>query len=233
MTLRSTDDLGRRMVGEVVAENYGRAVVFERYGIDFCCGGDRSVREASEAAGVAYEDLAQDLLDAPLAGVGEADARSWALDELAAHIVAVHHHYVRESLPSLLAFSEKVARVHGDQHGELQEVRALVVELAAELSRHMEAEEGVLFPRVAELIAGEGSAAVAAPLEALEADHEHAGGLMHRMRELSGGYATPDDACTTYRAFYAKLAEFEADLHLHVHLENNVLFPGIRALVEA
>lgn len=241
MGQRSREDPGQRTVGEVVAEDYRKASVFERFGIDFCCGGNRSVREACEASGVAYDDVAQALVEAGAREGGEADTRSWALDELVDHIVAVHHRYVRESLPPLVAFSEKVSRVHGDRHAELREIQGLVQELAAELSRHMETEESALFPGVAELVAAKastgagaaGPGSFAARLEVLEDDHEHAGALMHRIRDLSDGFTTPDDACTTYRAFYGKLAEFESDLHLHVHLENNVLFPGVRALAEA
>jgi regulator of cell morphogenesis and NO signaling len=147
MTQISAQDLERRTVGEVVAEDYGRAAVFERYGIDFCCGGDRSVRDACEEAGVVYDELVHALAETGPGQAGESDVRSWPLDELADHIVAVHHHYVRESLPPLVAFSEKVARVHGSGHEELLEIQGLVGELAAELNRHMQAEENLLFPR--------------------------------------------------------------------------------------
>jgi len=240
-------DLAQRTVGEVVAEDYRRAAVFERYGIDFCCGGNRSVGDACEASGVVYDDVARALDEADAAPAAASDVRSWPLNELADHIVAVHHRYVRESLPPLLAFSEKVARVHGERHAELLEIQGLVSELAEELTRHMEAEENMLFPRVAEMAgmaragqqpgegrpAGAATPALAAPLDMLEDDHEHAGDMVHRIRSLSGDFTPPEDGCTTYRAFYAELAEFESDLHRHVHLENNVLFPGLRALVEA
>ncbi len=247
MTQMMGKDLGSRTVGDVVAEDYRRAAVFQRFGIDFCCGGGRSVGAACERSGAALDEVAR-----ALAAVGgsrdgsEPDERTWELEVLGKHIVAVHHGYVREALPALLQFAEKVARVHGARHTELLEIRALVGELATELVRHLEDEERDLFPRVARLVAagrdgeaappaeaGNAAAGAGAPLGALEDDHEHAGAIMHRIRELSGGFAPPADACTTYRALYANLEEFESDLHRHVHLENNVLFPGVRALEAA
>ncbi len=240
----TTAELERRTVGDVVAEDYRRASVFQRFGIDFCCGGGRTVGAACGAKGVSTEELAGALSAVDRSGAEESDERGWDLDVLAKHIVAVHHGYVRESLPALLQFSEKVARVHGGRHAELEEIRSLVAELARELSDHLEEEERELFPRVERMIAarstngatddaaGDGFDA-GAELVALEDDHEHAGAVMQRIRELSGDFAPPADACTTYRALYAKLEEFEADLHRHVHLENNVLFPGARALASA
>ncbi len=233
------EDMGIRTVGEVVAEDYRRASVFQRFGIDFCCGGGRTVRAACEGGGVAYADLERELKALERSGDrGGPDPQAWELDVLARHIVDVHHGYVREATPSLLQFSEKVVRVHGARHEELREIRALVVELTSELGRHMAEEEGVLFPRIERLLAARAANGgrvdepdlVSAPLGDLEDDHEHAGEILRRIRALSGGYSPPADACTTYRALYAKLAEFEADLHRHVHLENNVLFPGARAL---
>jgi len=239
MERNAAEETGARTVGEVVAEDYRRASVFQRFGIDFCCGGGRTVRAACAEGDVAYADLENALAALERSGDrGDPEPHAWELDVLARHIVDVHHRYVREATPSLLQFSEKVVRVHGARHEELREIRALVAELMFELGRHMAEEEGVLFPRIERILAARAARAlqvdepdsVSAPLGGLEDDHEHAGGLMRRIRELSGGYSPPADACTTYRALYAKLEEFESDLHRHVHLENNVLFPGARAL---
>ena len=228
----TTQVWGERMVGDVVAEDYRRAAVFQRHGIDFCCGGSRSVRSACEEVGADYEAVASSLEKVGANGTPVEDPGEWALDALADHIVERHHGYVRETLPVLRQFAGKVAKVHGGRHGELLEIRDLVEELAVEMERHMAEEETVLFPRIRVLVSGsddgagdDAADAVSGAVPPLEDDHDHAGALMARIRELSGGFQPPADACNTYRATYAKLEEFEADLHRHVHLENNVLFP--------
>ena len=238
MTERLEEVWGARTVGDVVAEDYRRAAVFETHGIDFCCGGGRTVRAACEEAGADLDAVARALSEAAEreAAQGATEPASWKLDVLADHIVAVHHGYVRASVPVLREFSAKVARVHGDRHPELLEIQGLVGELSAELERHMEDEEEILFPRIAALKSANRDGArgeIRATTLALEDDHARAAELLGRIRALSGGFAAPADACTTYRATYAKLAEFERDLHRHVHLENNVLFPRAAAMEEA
>lgn len=234
--MTSMTEWGERTVGEVVAEDYNRAAVLQRYGIDFCCGGGRSLRSACEKAGAEYEVVARALTEVGPRRSPEGhvrDARSWGLEELANHIVREHHTYVREALPVLRQFTTKVARVHGTTHGELEVIQTLVDEFGREMERHMEEEETVLFPEIVALTSPAGAAELGNVLVHLEDDHEHAGALMARIRELSGGFRPPADACTTYRATYAKLEQFENDLHRHVHLENNVLFPQARAAAES
>lgn len=194
------------------------------------------MRSACDEAGADYEVVARALAEAAERGSESdesSDPRTWDLDVLADHIVKSHHEYVRETLPVLRQFTTKVAHVHGSRHAELLEIRALVEELSQEMIEHMEEEEIVLFPQIAALTSPEGAADLPAVLVPLEDDHDHAGALMGRIRELSGDFNPPMDACTTYRATYTKLAEFESDLHRHVHLENNVLFPRARAAAEA
>lgn len=229
-------DLKDRTVGEVVAEDYARAAVFKRLGIDFCCGGDRSVQRACEQADVGLEELADALASADPVARRWPEPGEWEPASLARYIVEVHHRYVRESLPVLREFAQKVERVHGKARPELGAIRERVSELAEELERHLEDEETEVFPLIAalaEVREAEREAALADPdalLTALEDDHEHAGTLMRQIRELSDDFTPPDRACNTYRALYAKLHEFEEDLHRHVHMENNVLFPRARAL---
>lgn len=226
-----------RTVGELVAEDYTRAAAFAEAGIDFCCGGERTVAEACRETGTSPDRLvdALEALEDSGADPSGPDPRSWTLGRLVGHIEDVHHAYVRRTLPVLGEWTDKIARVHGRAHPELLEVRSLVGELAPELVRHMKDEEEELFPLVASLEAGGRDDAAGLPVpesvvEALEDDHEHAGSLTRRIRELTDGYAPPPDACTTYSATFALLKEFEEDLHRHVHLENNVLFPRARAL---
>ena len=230
------DQWGERTVGEVVAEDYARAAVFQRFGIDFCCGGGRTIRSACDRVGADYEVVSRAIAGVANLGVSvepSTDPRSWTLEVLTDHIVSEHHAYVRETLPVLRQFTTKVAHVHGARHIELNEIRILVEALGRELERHMEDEESVLFPQLAESESQSGPADLSGVLVPLEDDHDRAGALMARIRELSGGFTPPADACTTYRAAFAKLEEFEADLHRHVHLENNVLFPRARAAIEA
>lgn len=218
-----------RPVGELVAEDYARAAVFTELGIDFCCGGGRSAARACTSAGVDPERLVAALasVDARRAERRPPDPREWPLDRLVAHIEGEHHTYVRRTLPVLDAWTSKVARVHGARRPELVEVRHLFEDLSREMTRHLDDEEQVLFPRVAAIgTPDHGNGAVPdTVVEALEDDHERAGAVMGRIRELTNGFTPPTDACATYRATFALLKEFEEDLHRHVHLENNVLFP--------
>lgn len=229
-------DYAQRTVGELVTENYARAAAFKRLGIDFCCGGGRTVLDASQAAGVPWDEVERQLSQADAGpATTDDDPRGWSLARLVEHIESVHHGYVRQTLPVLRAFTDKVARVHGTRHPELLPVRNAMHELATELETHLQAEELELFPVVVALEersrsgAREGEA-TDAKRQVLEDDHDHAGALMRSIRELTSDFAVPDDACATYRATLALLEEFEGDLHRHVHLENNILFPGAAAL---
>ncbi len=225
MGTQSTKELGSRPVGEVVAEDYRRGGVFKRFGIDFCCGGGRSVADACARKGVELEELAQALESSDRKGGESAlpDPRGWAPAFLADYIENVHHTYCRENLPVLQAFTQKVALVHGLENPEVVEVDQKVQELAREMEAHMKSEEDVVFPAIRD---GEATPEAFAQMEE---EHDVAGGIMAEIRGLTGGFTPPQGACATWRASYAKLEEFEGDLHRHVHLENNVLFPKARA----
>lgn len=233
--------LPQQTIGELVAQDYRRAGVFKQYGIDFCCGGDRTLEAACEKEGVALDEVEQALHIADARGSTPAiRPGTWSPGFLADYIVNEHHTYVREQIPVLRSFARKVARVHGDAHPEVVEIAERFDELAAELLRHVQEEEDVLFPYIKALAAEQGpERECAAPgtaresIQALEDDHEHAGALMREIRARSGDFTPPDGACNTYRALYAKLEEFEEDLHRHVHLENNILFPETEALAAA
>jgi len=233
-----------RSVGEVVSEDYRRAAIFKRHGIDFCCGGGRTVQVACELAGATYDDVERELQAVRGASEPAAhpDPRGWDVGFLADYVVNVHHRYVRETLPVLRQFSEKVARVHGEQRTELVEIHSLVEKLTEELSEHMAHEETLLFPYIKKLAAaGRNPGAHPRParptledrgdvLRAMEEDHDQAGELMRQIRHLSDDFTPPEGACRTYCATFATLEEFEEDLHRHVHLENNLLFPAAASL---
>ncbi len=218
-------------VGDIVAADYRAAEVFKRFGIDFCCGGKKTMAEVCRDKGV---DLAT--LEAALQQIEQVTTEhdenvdQWSLSFLVDYIVNVHHSYVRRKVPLLLQYSEKVARVHGHYHIETVEIARLFNELQEDLLAHMLKEEHILFPYIKNLEAGTGPArppfgTVQNPIRMMETEHEAAGEIMHRIDEISGHYSPPAEACNTYRVLYAMLRDFENNLHRHVHLENNVLFP--------
>jgi len=222
-----TPSLAARTVADVVADNYARAAVFKNHGIDFCCGGGRSVEDACARAGVPVESLAVEIASADdrSAAAGHwDDPRSWDLDLIVDHIVKTHHRYVRRALPALVQFTTKVARVHGEARPALVRVAQLTEELARVMPAHLEEEESDLFPAITSE-AGSDPSALEDVIRELEEDHDHAGGILRELRELTAGFSPPPEACNTWRASWKLLAEFEEDLHRHVHLENNVLFP--------
>jgi regulator of cell morphogenesis and NO signaling len=226
-------------VGEIVAGDFRTAAVFNEYGIDFCCGGRRSLADVCQEQSLDADAVVKAIEQACGQPGSSPRFTEWEPEALIGYIVGNHHAYVRRALPSLLANSRKIATVHGGRHPELHEVAQLTDEVAAEMTSHMMKEEHMLFPFIEALAASarEGYPAPDAPfgsienpLRMMEMEHESAGTAMARMRELTGGFTVPDDGCTTYRVCLQELQAFEADLHAHVHLENNVLFPKARAL---
>lgn len=225
----------QKTVGETVASDYRTAAVFKQFGIDFCCGGKRSIGQVCEQKGIDPMLLQQALEQAQTAaGRSEMNFDDWKLGFLADYIENKHHVYVQERLPQLVEYAGKVARVHGEKFPPNLEVAALVNTLRDELMGHLLKEERILFPyvRAMEKALLEGQpkpvphfGTAAGPVNVMEAEHEVAGEIMHRIREITNDYALPEDACNTWRVLWSLLAEFEEDLHQHVHLENNILFP--------
>lgn len=227
-------------VGELVAADYRKADVFKKYGIDFCCGGKKSVQKACAEAGVDFATVMTELVNVENAPAKPAQRyNEWKLDFLADYIVNTHHAYVKTSLPLILAYTQRVAERHGDTHPELVDIAAIFQTVADELSMHMVKEENVLFPYIKQL-ATESNAAmrpsfgsVENPIRMMEHEHESVGEAMHTIAKLSNNFTPPANACNTYKVTFAKLQEFENDLHDHVHLENNVLFPRAAAQEKA
>ena len=215
-----------RTVAELVLEQPSRSRVFEELGVDYCCGGKRSLTDACEARGIAL-DHAVAALDA--AANEPSPERDWTqapLPELCDHIVSSHHEHLREELPRLDTLLEKVVRAHGDERPELAELRDVFTALRNELEEHITTEEEELFPLVRT-----GGPYDAEQVAELEHEHESAGSALAKLRELSGGYDLDRALCNTHRATLDGLRELELDLHQHIHEENNVLFP--RALAAA
>jgi regulator of cell morphogenesis and NO signaling len=218
-----------RLMGDLVREDYARAAVFRRHRLDFCCGGGSSLAEACEKRGADVGQVLAELAadDARRRGAsGEGAPVPLSPRALVDHIEQVHHAWVRETLPVLLHFTGRVAAVHGETWPYLKAVAEHTKTLAAEMESHMLDEEGTLFPRIRGMAPG-ASPLTSEDLLELENEHAAAGALMGEIRDLTSSFTPPDHACATWRAAYAKLEEFEADLHRHVHLENNVLFPAV------
>jgi regulator of cell morphogenesis and NO signaling len=230
-------------VGEIVAADFRAAAVFEKFGLDFCCGGKRTLEEACTARQVDLSAIAAELetlQDGP--ALGDIPDQSWAVDELAQYIVRRHHGYVRRQMPTIGAHLEKLVSVHGDRHPELRQIADHFAELAGEMHMHMMKEEEILFPYVRALaLAAESRqeppsnmfGTVRNPIRMMEMEHQSAGDELAAIRELSGGYRAPADGCTTYQVTYQELQAFEADLRQHIHLENNILFPRAVSLEAA
>lgn len=222
-------------VGAVVAKDYRAAAVLEKYGLDFCCGGNVPLENACREKGIDLDRLRREIAEAttqPLDRGQNYDA--WDLPFLSDFIVNTHHVYLRENIPSIAAYTRKIAEVHGDRHPEVVEIASIFAKVAAEMELHLKKEEEELFPAVRRLFelrkqGGEAEEKQAAELERVisELGHEHdaVGAAVHEIRRLANDYEVPGDVCNTFMVTYQKLREFEDDLHRHVHLENNILFP--------
>jgi regulator of cell morphogenesis and NO signaling len=230
-------------VRDIALENPTSIRVFEAFGIDYCCGGRKPLAEACAAKNISVDAVISALENgtASAAPVTK-DWKAQSLSALAAHIVNVHHAYVRRELPRLAELAGKVVNRHGDTKPELPQIQAKVAQISEELIEHLAKEEVVLFPYITKLERAkeEGTAkphgcfgTVASPIAMMTQEHEAAGALLQEIRQLSGDYTPPVGACPTFHAFYSGLHEFEQDLHQHIHLENNILFPRAIAMEEA
>ncbi|AMV72884.1 iron-sulfur cluster repair protein ScdA [Desulfuromonas sp. DDH964] len=224
----------QQTIGEFVAADYRTATVFEKYGIDFCCGGQVSLAAACQERGLDPGAIAAELAAQRTAPLDRSqNFGAWELPFLADYIINTHHAYLHQETGQIAAYTRKIAGVHGGHHPEVLEIAALFDRIAADMTGHLRAEEEVLFPAIRRLAAAgqNGSLSRAADrtlikraLETLHGEHEAIGAAAHAIRELAGGYAIPPGVCSTFVVSYRKLKEFEDDLHKHVHLENNILF---------
>lgn len=225
----STSTYYNQLLGEIVADDFRAAEVFKNAGIDFCCGGRNTLDEACREKGISSDTLAQklDALSLQPAAKG-LNFKDWNLDFLADYIVNNHHKYVCKSMPELSFYTRKIASVHGAHHPELLEVAELFSQIEAELKQHLEKEEQELFPAIKRMLSDTNPAdreIIRAEIERMSGEHEFAGAAMDKINEITGGYRTPSDGCSTYAVTMQYLKQFEDDLHTHIHLENNILFP--------
>ena len=227
-------DFKNKTIGEIVADDFRTAAIFKKYGIDFCCRGGRTIEEACEKKKESEKKLIEELAALPSGKEEMVDVSGWPLDLLANYIVKIHHEYVREKTPILLQFLDKICKVHGERHPELFEIKDLFTESAHDLAEHFQKEERVLFPFIEKLVKASQTGeplepthfgTVENPIEMMKHDHTVEGDRFAKIAELTQGYNPPADACNTYQVTFSMLEEFENDLHRHIHLENNVLFP--------
>ncbi|WP_177734520.1 MULTISPECIES: iron-sulfur cluster repair di-iron protein [Flavobacterium] len=227
-------------IGEIVAQDFRTAALFSKYGIDFCCKGHRTLEEVCTKKRI-DQDMLQDELETILSNneSESIDYRSWPLDLLTDYIEKTHHRYITEKTPVLLQFLSKLCKVHGERHPELFEVNTLFSESAGDLAAHLKKEELILFPFIRKMVNAQlyhhpieqphfGN--VENPVAMMKEEHDTEGERFRKIAAITDNYTPPADACNTYRVTFAMLEAFENDLHKHIHLENNILFPRAIAL---
>ncbi|HET9569943.1 MAG TPA: iron-sulfur cluster repair di-iron protein [Bacteroidales bacterium] len=216
-------------VGEIVTRDFRAAEIFKNVGIDFCCGGAQSLEEACKEKNLDLSDLELELQSLQELPTNDAHRfNDFKLDFLCDYIENTHHKTVLRLLPQLVAYTQKIANVHGAHHAELVEIAALFLQINTELLQHLKNEEEVLFPAIKEVLrsnSAEAKAVVLSEITRMKGEHEFAGGAMDKINVLSKNYSVPADGCNTYDVTYKLLEQFEDDLHVHVHLENNILYP--------
>ncbi len=229
------ENLMNETIGQVVAENFRTAAVFYNHGIDFCCRGNRIVNEVCEKKNIDPNQLESELRQAlKNTGSENDDPKSWSLAKLVDHIIPTHHRYIEEKSPIILQFLAKLCKVHGEAHPELFEIHEHFHSTVGDLAAHLKKEELILFPQIKKLEKAKNTGAtwtppgfgtVKNPIAMMMQEHEDEGDRFVKISALSDNYTPPADACNTYKITYAMLDEFEKDLHRHIHLENNILFP--------
>ena len=216
-------------IGEIVTQDFRAAEIFKNAGIDFCCGGSQTLEQACME-----KNLDSSILETELAKLENTTVNAlhnfneWNLDFLCDYIVNTHHKTVLRLLPQLVAYTQKIAQVHGPNHQELIAIANLFDKINTELLQHLRNEEEVLFPAIKELLKSnspEAKETVISEITRMKGEHEFAGGAMDKINVLSDNYSVPADGCSTYQVAYKLLEQFEDDLHIHVHLENNILYP--------
>lgn len=217
-------------LAETAANDFRSAVVFNKYGLDFCCGGKKTIEEACNKKGLDSSVVVDEINKTISNGSNTVHFNNWSADFLVDYIVNNHHMYVKQVMPVILKHAEKASKVHCESHPEFKEIFETFREVSEEMNAHMNKEERVLFPFIKNLSKGNeyitppfGS--VNNPIAAMEHEHKDAGDAMAKIRELSSNYHLSDDFCETCRVLYKELNNFEQDLHVHVYLENSILFP--------
>ncbi len=236
------NDLSNFTLSEIVKNNFHTAAIFEKYNLDFCCNGKRTLDNACTEKGINPENVINEIEEInSSSNQGEIKPDEWKLDFLIDYILNNHHSYVNRMLPVISAHTQKVASVHGENHPETKKIAEIFSAINSEMRHHMMKEEKILFPHINVLVKTSNNGGIADkpyfgtiknPIAMMEAEHQSAGDGMFDIKKLTNNYTPPADACTTYKITFQELKEFEEDLHKHVHLENNILFPKAIKLEE-
>ncbi len=230
-------------IGEIVAHDFRTAALFSKLGIDFCCRGHRTLDEVSQKKSLKTSDLQRDLEEIIQKKEGNTiDFKAWPIDLLADYVEKTHHRYIEDKTPVILAFLNKLCKVHGERHPELFEINRLFNESAQDLAAHLKKEELILFPFIRKMVTARITdrpvekphfGTVDNPIEMMKHEHDTEGERFREIARLTDNYTPPADGCNTYRTTFLMLEEFEQDLHKHIHLENNILFPNAQVLEKA
>ena len=227
-------NIAQQTLATIVTNNHFAVPVLEKYHLDFCCKGKRTLADACTEKGLSVTAISDELEKITASPVSnKMPFTEMTAEQLISYILIHHHFYVKQSMPTILGHLEKVAIKHGDRFPNMVEVLCLFKEINEEMTAHMQKEETILFPRIKEVVASYDAKEnlnlsdvyIAGPVKVMELEHEHAGDVLYKIRTLTNNYTPPADACTTFQVSLAELKEFEEDLHRHVHLENNLLFP--------
>lgn len=217
------------MLGELVTDDFRIAGIFKNAGIDFCCGGKKTLEQACREKNIDLKSIEEEIRAIEQTpALSNVNFKDWEPGFLADYIINTHHKYVLKTLPDLIFYTRKIASVHGPQHHELIEVAKLFEEISKELLQHLQKEEEVLFPAIKLAIqksTPELRSIISSEISRMSNEHEFAGGAMDKINELTAGYLVPEDGCNSYQVAFKLLRQFEDDLHIHVHLENNILYP--------
>jgi regulator of cell morphogenesis and NO signaling len=232
----TTDKYNNLTVGVIVANDFRTAEVFKKANIDFCCGGNKSLVESCREKGIDPNAMIEELNQLEqMPPDPSRNYKDWDLDFLCDYIQNTHHKYVLKTLPELLFYTQKLASVHGGNHPELHQIAGLITSINEELHKHLKKEEEVLFPAIKKAMkenSEETRAVIKSEIARMAGEHEFAGGSMDQVNQISFNYSVPADGCNTYHVGFKLLHEFEDDLHNHVHLENNILYPKALKLAE-
>lgn len=234
-------NITQQTLAEIVTNDHRAATIFEKYSLDFCCKGKRTLDDACSERGLSSDEIATEINS--LTETGSATQTPFGdmtAEQLVSYIVNHHHAYVKQAMPQIHMHVERVAMKHGDRFPYMIDVFRLFSEIRNEMTMHMHKEEMILFPAITKAekaIANKGVLngelhIIRGAIQVMESEHDSAGDIMFKIRELTNGYEEPEGACTTFRISLAELKAFEEDLHQHVHLENNILFPMAKRFVE-
>lgn len=233
--VEETGLLYQMTLSEIVNKDFRTAQIFEKYNLDFCCRGNKSLSEACNEKGLKSENVFSELQNISVNNAANSIRYDeWELDFLIDYIINNHHNYIRSITPLISSLAGKVVSAHGKNHPEVIKIAEIFSTLGKELSQHLMKEEQILFPYIKNLVKIKNNnskyeppyfSSVENPIRMMEAEHTAAADEMYEIRNLSKNYLIPSDACNTFKVFYKELKEFEEDLHKHVYLENNILFP--------